>query len=64
MEKIEWIKGMALSVFNDPTKCISQMEFDFLLSIAESQEEKELYITLYNFFLKKKSEEVIKDGKF
>lgn len=64
MEKIEWINGMALTILNDPLKCITELEFNFLLSIAQSEEEKDLYINLYNFFLKKNSEEVIKNGKF
>ena len=64
MEKIEWINGMALTILNDPSKCITELEFNFLLSIAQSDEEKDLYIHLYNFFLKKNCEEVIKNGKF
>lgn len=64
MEKIEWINGMALTILNEPEKCITELEFNFLLSIAQSQEERDLYVSLYNFFLKKRSEEVINDGRF
>lgn len=64
MEKVEWIKGMADSVFNSYEMGISNDEFEFLISISQSPEEKELYAMLYNYFLKKKSEEVIKNGIF
>ena len=64
MEKVEWLKGLAVATLGSVEKCITDEELDFLLSISETQEEKELYINLYNFFLKKKSEEVIKNGWF
>jgi len=64
MEKIEWLKGMADATLGSKEKGISNEEFDFLLSIAQSQEEVDLYINLYNYFLKKNSEEVIKNGWF
>ena len=64
MLKIEWINGMAVSILNDSDQMITNEEFEFLMSVAESEIEKELYVELYNFFLRKKSEEVIKDGKF
>ena len=64
MEKIESIMRMADLVLNSNNKVISPNELDVLLSNAKNQTEKDLYITLYNFFLDKKSEEVIKNGKF
>ena len=64
MHKVEWIKGMAISVLSDTNSYISPDELDMLLSAADSELEKELYIELYNFLLKKKSEEVIKSGRF
>lgn len=64
MQKVEWINGMAVSVLNDENQMITNEEFEFLMAVAESDIEKELYIELYNFFLRKRSEEVIKDGKF
>ena len=64
MEKVEWLKGMAIATLGGIEKGITDEEFDFLMSIAETQEEMDLYINLYNYFLKKKSEEVIKNGLF
>ena len=64
MEKIESILQMTNCILNSKNKIISPSELEVLLSNAKNQTEKDLYITLYNFFLDKKSEEVIKDGKF
>lgn len=64
MQKVEWIKNMAISILSDDNKIITPQEFEILISLAESQLEKELYVELYNFFLRKKSEETIKNGKF
>lgn len=64
MQKVEWINGMAVSVLNDENQMITNEEFEFLMAVAESDIERELYVELYNFFLRKRSEEVIKDGKF
>lgn len=64
MEKIVLIKKLADEIFASDEKCITNEEFEYLTSIANSQDEFDLYANLYNFFLKKKSEEVIKNGKF
>ena len=64
MQKIESIENMAKTILSDKSHIISPDELNSLLSLAESDIEKELYIELYNFFLRKKSEEVIKNGKF
>ncbi|MBQ8425025.1 MAG: hypothetical protein IJX17_03270 [Clostridia bacterium] len=64
MEKVEWLKGMAVATLGGIEKGINEEELDFLMSIAETQEERDLYISIYNYFLKKKSEEVIKNGWF
>lgn len=63
MDKVDIIKFMAVKVLEDENY-ISPQEFEYLISISHSQIEKELYETLYNFLLAKKSEETIKDGKF
>ena len=64
MQKIESIKNMADIILSDKKPLILPDEINSLLSLAESNMEKELYIELYNFFLRKNSEEVIKNGKF
>lgn len=64
MQKVQYIKNMADCILTDENKCISPEEFEMLMALSESQIEKELYINLYNFFLSKKSEEVIKNGRF
>ena len=64
MNKIENIKNFALAVLESPEKCITEDEINVLIKSANSDEEKKLYINLYNFFLKNRSEEVIKNGKF
>lgn len=64
MNKIDSIIEMSNSVFQSENRIISPNELDVLLAKAKNQNEKDLYIELYNFFLRKKSEEVIKDGKF
>ena len=64
MNKINSIKAMATCIFSEEKSTITTQEFDTLMKIAESQDEKELYVNLYNFFLKKNSKEVIKNGKY
>ena len=64
MDKISLIKSLSTCIFSDKEKCISNTEFEKLASLAESKEEFDFFVELYNYFLKKKSQEVIKDGKF
>lgn len=64
MDKISLIKNLSTCIFSDQDKCISNTEFEKLASLAESQEEFDFFVELYNYFLKKKSREVIKNGKF
>lgn len=64
MDKIGLIKNLSTCIFSDKDKCISNTEFEKLASLAESKEEFDFFVELYNYFLMKKSQEVIKDGKF
>lgn len=64
MQKTDSIIFMAKSIINSENKIITPNELEILLANADNQTEKELYLELYNFFLRKKSEEVIKNGKF
>ena len=64
MQKIECLKLLADTILNSDNAVIGPDELESLLASANSQNEKDLYIELYNFFLRKKSEEVIKNGKF
>ena len=63
MNKIEIINNMAVSLSKD-NYLITPEELETLLSMANSQIEKDLYVEIYNFLLRKRSEEVIKNGKF
>lgn len=64
MNKVEIIKSFALLVLESPEKCITEDEMNQLIKSASSDEERKLYANIYNFFLKNRSEEVIKNGKF
>lgn len=64
MDKINLIKSLSECIFSSNEKCIREDEFRILTSLAESQEELDFYVELYNYFIKKKSEEVIKNGIF
>ena len=64
MDKISLIKNLSVCILTDKDKCIRADEFEQLITLAESQEEVDFFVELYNYFLDKKSKEVIKDGKF
>lgn len=64
MDKISLIKNLSVCILTDKDKCIRSDEFEQLIALAECQEEVDFFVELYNYFLDKKSKEVIKDGKF
>lgn len=64
MSKTEIIALMAKTILNDNSKVISTDEFNELIAKAETTEEKELYLTLYNYFLQKKQKEVVARGEY
>ena len=64
MTKIETIENMARTILADESKVLGTDEYNILISNSKSEEERELYTELYNYFLKKKHAEVLKNVQY
>ena len=61
MTKIETVENMARTILADESKVLGTDEYNILIANSKSEEERELYTELYNYFLKKKHAEVLKN---
>ncbi len=64
MTKIESIENMVKTIFADDAKILDTNEYNELIARSDTQEERDLYTTIYNYLLKKKHAEVIKNVKY
>lgn len=64
MTKIETVENMARTILADESKVLGTDEYNILISNSKSEEERELYTELYNYFLKKKHAEVLKNVQY
>lgn len=64
MTKIETVENMARTILADESKVLGTDEYNILIANSKSEEERELYTELYNYFLKKKHAEVLKNVQY
>ena len=64
MSAIEAVKALADTVLKGDKKIISIEEIDYLLAKAQTQEERELYLLIYNYLLQQRQKEVIANESY
>lgn len=64
MSKTEAITAFAKAVLGEEKPVISADELNILIENAESQQERDLYVNVYNYLLKCSQKEVVDSGKF
>ena len=64
MTRIETVENMVKTILSDESKVLGTDEYNTLIAKAETKEEIEFYTVIYNYLLKKKHAEVIKNVKY
>lgn len=64
MSKTEAITAFAKAVLSEEKPVISTDELNFLIQNADSQQERDLYVNIYNYLLQRSQKEVIDSGEF
>lgn len=64
MSKTEAITAFAKAVLGEDKPVISTDELNMLIENAESQQERDLYVNIYNYLLQRSQKEVIDSGEF
>ena len=64
MSKTEAIERMMKIILSDEDKVLSTDEYNELINKAETETEEKLYTLIYNYLLKQKQTEVVRDAKF
>lgn len=64
MSKTEAIEVFAKKLFNEEKKVISTDEFNNLVENAETQQERDFYLYVYNYLLQQSQKEVVDSGEF
>ena len=64
MSKIEAIEQFAKAVMEEEKKVISTDELNLLIAESDSQEERDLYVNIYNYLLQRRQKEVVNNGEF
>ena len=64
MTRIETVENMVKTILSDESKVLGTDEYNTLIAKSETKEERELYTVIYNYLLKKKHAEVIKNVKY
>lgn len=64
MGKTEAIVAFAKAVLGEEKPVISTDELNMLIENAESQQERDLYVSIYNYLLQRSQKEVVNDGRF
>lgn len=64
MTIIEAVENMVKTILRDESKVLGTDEYNVLVAKAETKEEIEFYTAIYNYLLKKKHAEVIKNVKY
>lgn len=64
MSKTEAIVAFAKAVLGEEKAVISTDELNILIQNAESQQERDLYVHVYNYLLQCSQKEVVESGEF
>lgn len=64
MSKTEAIAAFAKAVLGEEKPVISTDELNMLIQNAESQQERDLYVNVYNYLLQRSQKEVVDSGEF
>lgn len=64
MTRIETVENMVKTILGDESKVLGTDEYNILIAKSETKEERDLYTAIYNYLLKKKHSEVIKNVRY